>query len=78
MNAMEAVNAAYDWLDENSIYDQSTRTLFTRIFAAGVEAEKAHVEAAAKGKEEKITRWGSTCEMGYTDCEMRGYCNGDC
>lgn len=18
------------------------------------------------------------CEMGYSDCEMRGYCNGDC
>lgn len=19
-----------------------------------------------------------TCEMGYGDCELRGYCNGDC
>lgn len=19
-----------------------------------------------------------TCEMGYADCELRGYCNGDC
>lgn len=19
-----------------------------------------------------------TCEMGYSDCELRGYCNGDC
>ena len=19
-----------------------------------------------------------TCEMGYSDCEARGYCNGDC
>lgn len=78
MDNTQAVDAAYDWLDENSIHDQPTRTLFTRIFVAGVEAEKAFVEAEEKKKEEKISRWGSTCEMGYSDCELRGYCNGDC
>ena len=47
--------------------------------------DKLYMEVALKNGRNSIS-WGRRklqyriweCEMGYSDCEQRGYCNGDC
>lgn len=42
-------------------------------------AEKARLETVKLRRDVKRERRHKfECEMGYEDCERRGYCNGDC
>lgn len=50
-----------------------------------IEKDKSYISTARNYDRDSIS-WGRrkqqgrvmTCEMGYYDCERRGYCNGDC
>lgn len=44
----------------------------------GLERIRRAQERKNKRKAKPRKRYQFTCEMGYGDCERRGYCNGDC
>lgn len=46
--------------------------------AYGAERIKRAADRKAKRKLKPRRRWQFQCEMGYGDCERRGFCNGDC
>lgn len=40
--------------------------------------KRAKSRRRKRNQRPKAHRRRFTCDMGYADCEMRGYCNGDC